>query len=254
MVPPRATSSSSGDPTVVSRERWGDICQVGTALRMSTHRHEPTGDAGAASFIAQRWGGGGRTHGTGGGGGGTSGQMTGSAAGPQEGEGASAAVEVRLQLLQPGLHRHQAPGTALAQGDAVGHADLQGATLPTAGGREVRRRQAGGWAAPVAGDPSPSPRSPLAVRGQHAHQLPDAVVQWRLGAVQTHHQVVVAPHVEHHQLVPPTGHAQPGHLGGGRDGSASGGAASPAPHPAPVAAGPRPPPAFECSRGAGLWV
>lgn len=238
------------------------------ALRMSTHRHEPTGDAGASSFIAQRWGGGGRTHGTGGGGGGTGDRTTGSAAGPQESEGASAAVEVRLQLLGPGLHRHQAPGTALAQGDAIGHADLQGATLPAAGGREVRRLQAGGRAAPGARDPSPSPRSPLAVRGQHAHQLPDAVVQRRPGAVQTHHQVVVAPHVEHHQLVPPTGHAQPGHLRGEGWLSVRGLPAllpdpaplgsqplsSPPPAPLSVPPGPRPPAAFECSRGAGLWV
>ena len=49
-----------------------------------------------------------------------------SAARPQEGEGTAAAAEFRLGLLGLGFHRDQAPGPALAQGDAVGDADLQG--------------------------------------------------------------------------------------------------------------------------------
>lgn len=123
----------------------GDICQAGAAVadvRSQTQAHSGTG---VALFIARRWEGGRgrgrraeapslawrRVSAAAG--------QAGSAAGPQEREGAAAAAEVRLGLLRRGLHRHQAPGAALAQGDTVGDADLQGATLPEAGGREVRR-------------------------------------------------------------------------------------------------------------------
>lgn len=84
-----------------------------------------------------------------------------------------------------------------------------------AGGRQA------GWQPRGPGPPSPlptsPPSSPLAVSGQHAHQLPHAVVQRRPRAVQTHHQVVLTLQVQHHQLVPPAGHAQPCHLGGQRE-------------------------------------
>ena len=66
-----------------------------------------------------------------------------SAARPQEGEGATAAAEIRLWLLRSGLHGYQAPGPALGQGDAIGHADLQGPSLPEG------RRSGSGWARPL---------------------------------------------------------------------------------------------------------
>lgn len=101
----------------------------------------------------------------------------GSAAGPQEDEGAAAAAEVGLGLLRTGLHGHQAPGAALAQRDAVGHTDLQGAALPGADGRgQVRtgRGRAGGEtgrgtsgrAGRQAGGQAPRTRTPL---GPPAH-------------------------------------------------------------------------------------
>lgn len=82
--------------------------------------------------------------------------------------------------------------------------------------------------------------SPLAVRGQHAHQLPHAVVQRRPAAVQTHHQVVLAARVQHHQLVPAAGHAQPGHLRGA-PGAGVRGAAVPPPRPQQAPGACRPP-------------
>lgn len=163
------SSSSSGDPPGVSRGHWGAICQVGTA-----HARRPSETSllsmHAASFIAPRCGVGSTRRA------GRTGGQAGSATGPQEGEGAAAAAEIWLRLLRPGLHRHQALRAALVKGDAVGDTDLQSTALPAAreGGREVRLRGAAAVAPP---DPSRQSCSPLAVGGQHAHQLPDAVVQ-----------------------------------------------------------------------------
>lgn len=59
-----------------------------------------------------------------------------SVAWPEEGEGAAAASEIWLRLLWPGLHRDEAPGTTLAEWDAVRDPDLQGSSLPVAGRAE----------------------------------------------------------------------------------------------------------------------
>lgn len=56
-----------------------------------------------------------------------------SVAWPEEGKGATAALEIWLRLLWPGLHRNEAPSTTLAQWDAVRDTDLQGSSLPATG-------------------------------------------------------------------------------------------------------------------------
>lgn len=55
---------------------------------------------------------------------------------PEEGKGVAAALEIWLQLLWPGLHRNEAPGTTLAQWDTVRDTDLQGSSLPATGRTE----------------------------------------------------------------------------------------------------------------------
>lgn len=59
-----------------------------------------------------------------------------SAAWPEEGKGAAAALEIWLRLLWPGLHRNEAPGTTLAQWDTVRDTDFQGSSLPATGRAE----------------------------------------------------------------------------------------------------------------------
>ena len=56
-----------------------------------------------------------------------------SVAWPEEGKGATAALEIWLRLLWPGLHRNEAPGTTLAQWDAVRDTDLQSSSLSATG-------------------------------------------------------------------------------------------------------------------------
>lgn len=65
---------------------------------------------------------------------------------PEEGEGPAAAAEIRLRLLQPRLHGDKAPDPALAQGDAVGDADLQGLSYPEEGRERIGVSGRGGRA------------------------------------------------------------------------------------------------------------
>lgn len=148
----------------------------------------------------------------------------------------------------------------------LGHREREGSQEPGGGrpgvGRGVRggtEWRPGGGAGAAGGGASAAGRrsraqsdSPLAVRGQHAHQLPHAVVQRRPAAVQTHHQVVLAARVQHHQLVPAAGHAQPRHLRGAPEAGVRGAAGPPPrhqqspgacrpPRPGPLPPSPAPP-------------